>query len=157
VLSNTGSGVQFLIIGGSGVQTSGPIEVFTITGLTSGKQYLMNLVINFGIYPGYTSSGATADYAQFQFDNATGNTLPLLAPTSLGKALTFPLTQDYGTLTSAAPASGASNFSILTQSTSAIVVAQGTQITLRVNSSGQTTGPNITVNSSSFMQMVQLN
>ncbi len=155
-LTNRTGTSQFLILGGAGVSTSGRPVVATLSNLTSGKSYLLSIVINFGIYPGYTTSGVTTSQLQFGWDNTGTNLAPFVAPASLGRALTFPISQDVGTLAGAAPASGASSFNILTQSVSCVVVAQSTSIELNVNTSGQTTGPNITVDASSFMQVVQL-
>jgi hypothetical protein len=152
--NNTGT-FQYLILGGAGVSTSGRPIVATLSGLTSGKSYLLNIVVNFGIYPGWTTSGVVAPQLQFGWDNTGTNLPPFVAPASLGRTLTFPLSQDFGTLATAAP-SGGTSYNILTQTVSCIVVAQSTSIELNVNTSGQTTGPIITVDASSFMQVVEL-
>jgi hypothetical protein len=155
-LTNRSGTSAYLILGGAGVSTGARPTVATLSGLTSGKSYILNIVINFGIYPGWTPSGVTADNLQFAWDNAGTNLAPFVAPASLGRGLTFPITQDFGTLASSAPASGGTSFTLLTQSVSCIVVAQSTSIELNVNTSGQTTGPIITVDASSFMQVVEL-
>jgi hypothetical protein len=154
-LTNRTGTSQYLILGGAGVSTT-QINVATLSGLTSGKSYLLNIVINFGIYPGWTTSGVTTDTLQFGWDNTGTNLAPFVAPASLGRSLTFPITQDFGTLATAAPPGSSTSVAILTQTVSCIVVAQSTTITLKVNSSGQTTGPIITVDASSFMQVVEL-
>jgi hypothetical protein len=154
-LTNKSPSSQFLILGGANVSTApGKLAVATLSGLTSGKSYLLNITINFGVYPGWTTSGVIADNLTFGWDVTGTNTAPFVAPASLGASLTFPLTQDFGILASVSPSG--SNFNILTQSVSCIVVAQSTSILLNVNTSGQTTGPNITIDKSSFMQVVEL-
>jgi hypothetical protein len=155
-LTNKTGTFQYLILGGAGVSTGARPVVATLSGLTSGKSYLLNIVVNFGIYPGWTPSGVTAPQIQFGWDSTGTNLAPFIAPASLGAAFTFPLNQDYGTLAGAAPAGGSTSFNILTQTVSCIVVAQSTSIQLNVNTSGQTTGPIITVDRFSFMQVVEL-
>jgi hypothetical protein len=154
-LTNKSPSSQFLILGGANVSTApGKLAVATLSGLTSGTSYLLNITINFGVYPGWSTSGVIADNLTFGWDVTGTNAAPFVAPASLGAALTFPLTQDFGILASVSPSGG--NLNILTQSVSCIVVAQSTSIELNVNTSGQTTGPNITIDKSSFMQVVQL-
>jgi len=152
VASERTSGSAFLIVGGANV-ASGRQNVFVVTGLTAGKQYLMNIVVFFGIYPGWTASGVTADNFTFLFGSSGTDTSPALSPQTSG-GFAYTIVQDFGALVSSIP-TGA-NANITSQTFSCVIVPNSATFTLTTNTSGQTTGSNLTIDGRSFLQLVQL-
>lgn len=142
----------YLIIGGLGVATTPRIPVFTATGLTAGKLYLMTVDVTFGVYPGWTPTGVTEAILAFSYTTTGGFTQPLIAPS--GSASAYPIVETFAAFASA---ESAGQFNATRQSFTSIIVASGTSLEIAARPSGQTSGPLLTVQNGSYMQLTQLN
>lgn len=147
----TGSST-YLIIGGLGVATTPRIPVFTATGLTAGKLYLMTVDVTFGVYPGWTPTGVTEAVLAFFYTTTGGFTQPTIAPS--GSSSAYPIVETFAAFQSA---ESSGQFNATRQSFTSIIVAGGTSLQIEARPSGQTTGPLLTVQNGSYMQLTQLN